>query len=340
MPRDHGRIYTSIWRDRDWIALPPMAQWLYEQFVSRAEINHAGVIPLNLRKWAKGAAGVTVADIDEWLATLAAARFVVVDEDTDEVLVRSFIRGDGIAKQPNILVSACRLARQVESPAIRAALAVELRRIGAELTNEKALGEVFQAVVELDPDGPEPPRPTTIDTPGRSMSGTQMGLSVQGPMGVSKSRSGGRSEDIAELSDEGSVEPFPEPHGGGEGVGEGGSSSVGGQVGGSRTRPRASAHARGAPRRSATHDEQRCGRRHDPEKACRQCAAKRAAEEVASSDEQRAAVVASLPGRRCRMCDADEWLLEVGRAVPVAPYRHCDHETPHETQVARARGAS
>lgn len=86
---------------------------------------------------------------------------------------------------------------------------------------------------------------------------------------------------------------------------------------------------------------QPCGRRHDPEKACRRCRDARLADEQADADAdaQRSAADRDAEKRRreCRMCDSDGRLLEVGRFLPVAPAASCDHHTDHRQQVADAK---
>ncbi|MGR7003432.1 hypothetical protein ACU686_44750 [Yinghuangia aomiensis] len=60
------------------------------------------------------------------LDELAAARFVVVDHDTEEVLVRTFIRNDGVYKQPRVMGSRRRAAAALESTTPQNALAAEM----------------------------------------------------------------------------------------------------------------------------------------------------------------------------------------------------------------------
>ncbi|MCP2204000.1 hypothetical protein LX90_007729 [Lentzea flava] len=129
MSREHARILTAIWRDDDFRALSPEAQRLYFLLLSQPTINQAGVLPLTVSRWARGCSATSVADIEAALAELDRARFAVVDADTDEVLVRAFLRKDGVAKQPNVLKAAFRYALAVESPRLRAVLAAELRRL-------------------------------------------------------------------------------------------------------------------------------------------------------------------------------------------------------------------
>lgn len=129
MARTHGRVSVSIWADADWLALPMSAQWLYLALVSQADINHAGIVSLTTKRWAQLCAERDPALIADTLKVLEEARFIVVDEDTEQVLVRTFMRNDGVAKQSNTLKTACASILLVRSPRIRAALLAELRRL-------------------------------------------------------------------------------------------------------------------------------------------------------------------------------------------------------------------
>lgn len=127
----HARIYCRIWDDDDWKALSPRGQWFYMLLTSQANLNWAGVIDLTAKRWRQLASGPSV-DQQVALATeeLEAARFIVVDTDTEELLVRSLMRAGKVAQQPNVLKAALRQAREVHSRSIRAVLVVELRRLG------------------------------------------------------------------------------------------------------------------------------------------------------------------------------------------------------------------
>lgn len=122
-----GLIHESIWRDEDWRLLSRGAQALYMQLLSQKEVDCAGVQPLMPTKWAKGCAGLTIAQVMADLEELQQHRFVYYDEDTDETLIRTYIRNSNVMKVPNMRKSARRAATLVASPKIRAALAAELR---------------------------------------------------------------------------------------------------------------------------------------------------------------------------------------------------------------------
>jgi hypothetical protein len=126
----HARFLCRMWDDPDWIALSPRGQWFFMLLYSQAALNRAGVTALTSKRWKRLASGPSVEQqITLAMKELEDGNFIVVDHETEELLVRSYMRNDGIAKQPNVLKTACRQAREVLSPRLRAALEVELRRL-------------------------------------------------------------------------------------------------------------------------------------------------------------------------------------------------------------------
>ena len=73
MARGHGRILTSIWEDADFLALAQPEQRLYLFLISQPNLNHAGLLPLTLRRWARKAAGLTATELEKHLQALADA---------------------------------------------------------------------------------------------------------------------------------------------------------------------------------------------------------------------------------------------------------------------------
>ncbi|MYW96023.1 hypothetical protein G3I59_36820 [Amycolatopsis rubida] len=134
MARDHARINLSIWHDEEFINLSLAAKLLYLQLVSQPRLSYAGVLDLAAKRWARPHPDLSLTEIRAALSELDAARFVVIDQETEELLVRSFIRNDELFKQPNVLRGALRVAFDIESPILRAALATELRRLPVDIT--------------------------------------------------------------------------------------------------------------------------------------------------------------------------------------------------------------
>lgn len=129
MARGHGRILTSIWDDSDFLALPADHQRLYLFLISQPNLNHAGLLPVTLRRWASKAPDRSVKDVRTHLLGLDAAGFVVLDEDTEELLIRSFVRNDGVWKQPRVMGAMVSAAMEISSRRLRAALLREVDRI-------------------------------------------------------------------------------------------------------------------------------------------------------------------------------------------------------------------
>jgi len=94
MPRSFGKVFASRNSDSDWRALSRDAQWLYDALISQTRLTLAGSLDLMPTRWAQLAAGTSVADVEAALDELASARFVAVDRDTEEVVVRTLVRHD------------------------------------------------------------------------------------------------------------------------------------------------------------------------------------------------------------------------------------------------------
>jgi hypothetical protein len=136
MPRSHGRILSAIWNDGDFLALEAGPQRLYLFLLSQPDLSHAGLVPMRVRRWAKKVALGTVASITADLGDLEGARFVVSDEDTEEVLIRTFVRNDGVYKQPKVMMRLREDARQIESAKLRCAFRGELDRLPLDELSE------------------------------------------------------------------------------------------------------------------------------------------------------------------------------------------------------------
>jgi hypothetical protein len=137
MARGHGRILTSIWEDEDFLALGEPEQRLYLFLISQPNLNHAGLLDLTLRRWARKASGLTVAELENRIAELAKARFIVVDDGTEELLIRSFVRNDGVWRMPKVMGAMVSGALEISSPVLRRALLDEMDRVPlGDLNNE------------------------------------------------------------------------------------------------------------------------------------------------------------------------------------------------------------
>ncbi|AXX32047.1 hypothetical protein KCV87_32285 [Actinosynnema pretiosum subsp. pretiosum] len=130
MARSYANIVTAIWRDKDFRALTAAEQRVYFLLVTQPDISAAGALPLTVGRWASYAPDTTAAHVRTALEGLARGRFVLVDWDTEEVLVRSFVRHDngwGNSKRRPVIM---RAAGEIVSPVLVRALVVEFAALG------------------------------------------------------------------------------------------------------------------------------------------------------------------------------------------------------------------
>jgi hypothetical protein len=118
--REYGKLMVKVWDpDSDFRLLASGAQRLYAMFCSLRSCSPAGCLPLQPRKWAQNAPDTTVDEIQAALDLLVLERYVFVDEDTEEVLIRTFIKSDGWAKNPNKAKAVESAIARIESPTLR-----------------------------------------------------------------------------------------------------------------------------------------------------------------------------------------------------------------------------
>ena len=142
MAREFAKVWFSLFTDEEFARQDAGDKWLYIVLLGQPALNYAGVQPMNLRRWRKACAtdqGIpSELEIKARLLRLERGGYVFVDEDTGEVLARSFIRNDQVSKQPNVFKSALRAVAQIESPKLAAVLRDEMGRVAQpEVKNEK-----------------------------------------------------------------------------------------------------------------------------------------------------------------------------------------------------------
>jgi hypothetical protein len=129
MARDRANIFTNIWTDTDWRALSGDEQHLYLLLMTHPDLSYSGVCDWRPGRLAKMRSDATKADIERIGRALQAKRFILIDEETEEVLIRSYIRHDGVLKQPNLSVSFVNAYGAAASPQIRMLIIHELKRL-------------------------------------------------------------------------------------------------------------------------------------------------------------------------------------------------------------------
>jgi hypothetical protein len=129
MASDHARIARSIWLDEDFLDRSLPAQWLYMHLLSSPGLTFAGVLDWRPKRIAQRSQTATVDVIEAALAELQEYLFVLLDEDTEEVMIRSYARGDGLLKQPNMAVAYVKAFSLIGSRTLRSVAVYELHRL-------------------------------------------------------------------------------------------------------------------------------------------------------------------------------------------------------------------
>src|SRR6476469_6367763 len=133
MPRTHGKTKCATWSDDDFLALSPAEKVLYMALYSHKGTSYAGVHDYRPTRLAKLIApNATPVDARRVAQRLADKRYLVIDEETEEVFVRSFVRHDELYKAPKIMVASVSAFDEIHSPVIRRAYLIELRRLREE----------------------------------------------------------------------------------------------------------------------------------------------------------------------------------------------------------------
>lgn len=159
---EYGKLYKSAWGDRDFKALAEGEQALYQKLISQSDTSLAGALTYAPVRWAGQTAGMTVADIESRMAGLVEKRYAMVDLETQEVLIRSYIRNDSGWRSPRTMLGVAGAVRRILSPLLRAAVSVELQRIDtsdlsdsiSEKTNRSTRQVVDGAISDLLLDTP------------------------------------------------------------------------------------------------------------------------------------------------------------------------------------------
>lgn len=118
MAQQYTKLMRTIWNDEDFRALPFDSKLIFAMLMSQPDINAVGVLGLRPKRWATHFPDRTQAQIVKAMVPLVEGRFIIVDRDTEEVFVRSFIVHDGCWKQTNGMRSLANARRTVLSDLI------------------------------------------------------------------------------------------------------------------------------------------------------------------------------------------------------------------------------
>ena len=105
-------------------------------------LNSCGVMEWREAKLIRMTQGVNVQELREAAWQLGQRQLIAVDPDTEEALVRSFVRHDGGLKSPNMAKGIVREHGAIASQTLMALVSREVRRAVEEHPDWKGVGEV------------------------------------------------------------------------------------------------------------------------------------------------------------------------------------------------------
>src|SRR6185312_14902113 len=132
MARDRANIRVDMLANTDYRDLGLAAQHLYKLLLIHPTLNYAGVADWRPGRIAKITRGVTADDVRMAAKELQAGAYVYVDEDTEEVFIRSFVRHDGLLTRYRLPIAMANAYADISSPEIRRYFVHELKRIHAD----------------------------------------------------------------------------------------------------------------------------------------------------------------------------------------------------------------
>lgn len=132
MAREKASINLEVWADTSFRALTAPAQGLYFKLMSHPKLDYCGVTEFHPGRLAALSNEQTVDEVMIAASELSETHWIVVDQETDEVMVRGYLRHDGVLRQPRLAVSCALAYSAVASNKIRAVIVHEIQRFKRE----------------------------------------------------------------------------------------------------------------------------------------------------------------------------------------------------------------
>lgn len=130
--RQYALIHRAILDDPSWRCLTSSQQNLYLLLLLKLSTNLCGVVDWRPKKLAVNASDMTVETIEADAVVLEKKLYIVRDEDTDEVLIRSFLRNDAPLKSSKTAIAVRSSYTDTASSKLRGVIVFELQRLYKE----------------------------------------------------------------------------------------------------------------------------------------------------------------------------------------------------------------
>lgn len=94
MARTRASLLCDIWLNDNWRSLTSRAKYLYVLLLSQPKLTLAGCLDVKVARWSEMAPDTPPTVIDACLSELVGGDFIALDEDTDELVIRTFVKHD------------------------------------------------------------------------------------------------------------------------------------------------------------------------------------------------------------------------------------------------------
>ena len=149
MARTYAQIQVAIWQDDDFRALPPEAQHLYFLLLTSPKLNLAGVSDWRPNRVATLARYWDEPNVRKAAEILEHADYILTDPRTEEVVVRTFIKHDGILRNPKTAAGMVAAWGNTYSQPIRRCIANEVSRLVSNGIKETVLSIIAPVLDHL-----------------------------------------------------------------------------------------------------------------------------------------------------------------------------------------------
>ena len=149
MAREYARYLAKTHRDSDWRKLSTAHHDCYMALLSSEDLTWAGVAPYMPARYAELASDLTEKKVLALWSDLSAARMLVIDRTTGEVLARTFLRHDNVLAKPNLTRAFVTALSKVRSARIRKAIRLELGRLFREHPELSGWKQIEELLPEL-----------------------------------------------------------------------------------------------------------------------------------------------------------------------------------------------
>jgi hypothetical protein len=147
MAREHANIRLDMWGDDDWRSLSLGAQHLYLHLLTSPTLSYAGIADWRPARLAGVSSDATTKSITAAADELQSLLFVIRDDETEEILIRSFLKYDGLMQKPNVAKAMVAAFTKTISRTLRGVLVFELAKLYERKPELKAF--VLSEVTDL-----------------------------------------------------------------------------------------------------------------------------------------------------------------------------------------------